>query len=80
VDQSSVELLRGVEVVHEERGSNWSAGKVSSCGDESQTLPNPLPPAPLTTDTASKGAVLAMTRELAMVHAREGIRFNALCP
>lgn len=30
--------------------------------------------------TASKGAVLAMTRELAMVHAREGIRFNALCP
>jgi NAD(P)-dependent dehydrogenase (short-subunit alcohol dehydrogenase family) len=31
-------------------------------------------------DTASKGAVLAMTRELAMVHAREGIRFNSLCP
>jgi NAD(P)-dependent dehydrogenase (short-subunit alcohol dehydrogenase family) len=31
-------------------------------------------------DTASKGAVLAMTRELAMVHAREGIRLNALCP
>ncbi|GFZ43080.1 hypothetical protein JCM24511_00798 [Saitozyma sp. JCM 24511] len=30
--------------------------------------------------TASKGAVLALTRELAMVHAREGIRFNALCP
>ncbi|KAG0163036.1 hypothetical protein DFQ30_000827 [Apophysomyces sp. BC1015] len=30
--------------------------------------------------TASKGAVLAMTRELAMVHARENIRFNALCP
>lgn len=30
--------------------------------------------------TASKGAVLAMTRELAIVHAREGIRFNSLCP
>jgi len=30
--------------------------------------------------TASKGAVLALTRELAIVHAREGIRFNALCP
>ncbi|KAL5530745.1 hypothetical protein ACEPAF_7003 [Sanghuangporus sanghuang] len=30
--------------------------------------------------TASKGAVLAMTRELAMVHAREGIRFNSICP
>ncbi|KAJ1954216.1 hypothetical protein IWQ62_005809 [Dispira parvispora] len=30
--------------------------------------------------TASKGAVLAMTRELAMVHARENIRVNALCP
>jgi NAD(P)-dependent dehydrogenase (short-subunit alcohol dehydrogenase family) len=30
--------------------------------------------------TASKGAVLSMTRELAAIHAREGIRVNALCP
>lgn len=30
--------------------------------------------------TASKGAVLSMTRELAMVHAKENIRVNALCP
>ena len=30
--------------------------------------------------TASKGAVLAMSRELAMIHARENIRVNALCP
>jgi NAD(P)-dependent dehydrogenase (short-subunit alcohol dehydrogenase family) len=30
--------------------------------------------------TASKGGVLAMTRELAVVHAREKIRVNALCP
>jgi len=30
--------------------------------------------------TASKGGVLAMSRELAIVHAREGIRVNALCP
>ncbi|KAK3828306.1 MAG: short-chain dehydrogenase [Benniella sp.] len=30
--------------------------------------------------TASKGAVLAMTRELAVVHAKENIRFNSLCP
>jgi NAD(P)-dependent dehydrogenase (short-subunit alcohol dehydrogenase family) len=30
--------------------------------------------------TASKGAVLALTRELAVIHAREGIRANALCP
>jgi len=30
--------------------------------------------------TASKGAVLSMTRELAMIHARENIRVNALCP
>jgi NAD(P)-dependent dehydrogenase (short-subunit alcohol dehydrogenase family) len=30
--------------------------------------------------TASKGAVLAFTRELAVIHAREGIRVNALCP
>jgi NAD(P)-dependent dehydrogenase (short-subunit alcohol dehydrogenase family) len=30
--------------------------------------------------TASKGAVLALTRELAIVHARERIRVNALCP
>jgi NAD(P)-dependent dehydrogenase (short-subunit alcohol dehydrogenase family) len=30
--------------------------------------------------TASKGAVLAMSRELAVQFAREGIRVNALCP
>jgi NAD(P)-dependent dehydrogenase (short-subunit alcohol dehydrogenase family) len=30
--------------------------------------------------TASKGGVLAMTRELAIVHARENIRINSLCP
>lgn len=30
--------------------------------------------------TASKGAVLALSRELAVVHAREGIRVNALSP
>ena len=30
--------------------------------------------------TASKGAVLAMTRELAVVHARQNIRVNAICP
>lgn len=30
--------------------------------------------------TASKGAVLALTRELAITHAKEGFRFNALCP
>jgi NAD(P)-dependent dehydrogenase (short-subunit alcohol dehydrogenase family) len=30
--------------------------------------------------TASKGAVLAMTRELAIIHARQKIRVNALCP
>lgn len=36
--------------------------------------------APQLAYTASKGAVLAMTRELAIVHAREGYRFNSLCP
>jgi len=30
--------------------------------------------------TTSKGAVLALTRELAMVHAREGIRVNSVSP
>ncbi len=30
--------------------------------------------------TASKGGVVAMSRELAVIHAREGIRVNALCP
>ena len=30
--------------------------------------------------TASKGGVLALTRELAIVHSREKIRVNALCP
>jgi NAD(P)-dependent dehydrogenase (short-subunit alcohol dehydrogenase family) len=30
--------------------------------------------------TASKGGVLAMTREIAAIYARQGIRCNALCP
>jgi NAD(P)-dependent dehydrogenase (short-subunit alcohol dehydrogenase family) len=30
--------------------------------------------------TASKGGVLALTRELSVIHARENIRVNALCP
>ncbi|MBI5651681.1 MAG: glucose 1-dehydrogenase [Chloroflexi bacterium] len=30
--------------------------------------------------TASKGGVLAMTRELAIIHARQNIRVNSLCP
>ncbi len=30
--------------------------------------------------TASKGGVLSMTREIAVTHARENIRANALCP
>ena len=30
--------------------------------------------------TSSKGAVLAMTREIAVIYGRQGIRANALCP
>ena len=30
--------------------------------------------------TASKGGVLALTRELAVIHGRDNIRVNALCP
>ncbi len=30
--------------------------------------------------TASKGAVLSMTREMAAIYARQGVRVNALCP
>jgi len=30
--------------------------------------------------TSSKGAVVAMTREIATIYARQGIRANALCP
>lgn len=30
--------------------------------------------------TASKGGVLALSRELAVIHARENIRVNAICP
>ena len=30
--------------------------------------------------TTSKGAVLSMTREIAVIYARQGIRANALCP
>jgi NAD(P)-dependent dehydrogenase (short-subunit alcohol dehydrogenase family) len=33
-----------------------------------------------TSYTASKGAVLAMTREIAVEYARKGVRCNALCP
>ncbi len=30
--------------------------------------------------TASKGAVVSMTREIAVIYARQGLRANALCP
>ncbi|MCB1005465.1 MAG: SDR family NAD(P)-dependent oxidoreductase, partial [Acidimicrobiales bacterium] len=30
--------------------------------------------------TASKGGVLAMSREMAVEHAKQGVRINALCP
>ena len=36
--------------------------------------------APQLAYTASKGGVLSMTKELAIVHARQNIRVNALCP
>ncbi len=36
--------------------------------------------APQLAYTASKGGVLSMTKELAIVHARQNIRINALCP
>src|SRR5439155_11940917 len=35
---------------------------------------------PQTEYTSSKGAVLAMTREIAVEYARKGVRCNALCP
>jgi NAD(P)-dependent dehydrogenase (short-subunit alcohol dehydrogenase family) len=36
--------------------------------------------APQLAYTASKGAILSLSRELATIHARENIRVNALCP
>ena len=36
--------------------------------------------APQLAYTASKGAILSMSKELAAIHARENIRVNALCP
>jgi NAD(P)-dependent dehydrogenase (short-subunit alcohol dehydrogenase family) len=36
--------------------------------------------APQIAYTASKGGVLAMTREIAVQHARRGVRANAICP
>ncbi len=36
--------------------------------------------APQIAYTASKGAILSLSRELAIIHARENIRVNALCP
>jgi NAD(P)-dependent dehydrogenase (short-subunit alcohol dehydrogenase family) len=51
-------------------GGRWQASFVAHMGAAT----------PQVAYTASKGAVLALTRELAVVHAREGIRFNSLCP
>jgi NAD(P)-dependent dehydrogenase (short-subunit alcohol dehydrogenase family) len=36
--------------------------------------------APQVAYTASKGAILSLTRELAVIHAQQNIRINALCP
>ena len=36
--------------------------------------------APQVAYTASKGAILSLTRELAVIHAQQKIRINALCP
>ena len=30
--------------------------------------------------TAAKGGVVSMTREMAILYARKGLRFNAICP
>jgi NAD(P)-dependent dehydrogenase (short-subunit alcohol dehydrogenase family) len=57
-----------------------STGLYVRCSVPSRPISQVLMTSMMLVDTTSKGAVLAMTRELAMIHAREGIRFNSLCP
>jgi NAD(P)-dependent dehydrogenase (short-subunit alcohol dehydrogenase family) len=57
-----------------------STGLYVRCSIPSRPISQVLMTSMTLVDTTSKGAVLAMTRELAMIHAREGIRFNSLCP
>lgn len=57
-----------------------TASKVSPCRSPLESLPPFTHFLVFRPFFLSQGAVLAMTRELAMVHAREGIRLNSLCP
>ena len=53
-------------------------GSIINMASANAYVSNPAPGA--TAHCATKGGVLAMTRELAVIHARENIRVNALCP
>ena len=58
----------------------------AACGRVVQSSTRPLSvglmgaATPQVAYTASKGGVIALTRELSVIHARENIRVNALCP
>src|SRR4029077_17119647 len=61
-------------IPHLQRRGGGSVINVDSCVAMAGAAPSQI------SYTASKGAVLAMSRELAVQFAREDIRVNALCP
>ena len=71
-------LEREIDTLHEELDKPEVTNLVVDIGPEPSALMGAA--TPQIAYTASKGGVLAMTRELAVVHARENIRLNALCP
>ena len=56
------------------------SGRASSISNVASFVAHMGAATPQVAYTASKGAVLAMTREIAVIYARQGIRANALCP
>jgi NAD(P)-dependent dehydrogenase (short-subunit alcohol dehydrogenase family) len=57
-----------------------SSGRASSIINVASFVAHMGAATPQVAYTASKGAVLAMTREIAVIYARKGLRANALCP
>lgn len=62
-------------------GANWKIGDpTASIINVASFVAHLGAATPQIAYTASKGAVLSMTREIATIYARDGLRANALCP